>query len=210
MAKTVYFVRHGATLSNTANVYQERNTKLSEAGHADAEVVAERLAHVPVDMIVSSPLLRAQETAAHIAKRIGVPVQVCETAHERRVPTELIGKGKESPEGIAFREARRSLLQQTDNLPAGFENFAMVSARINETIQYLQNLSHENIVLVSHDSFMRLITAILLQGKEVDFDTSITVMDSLQSLANGGITKWQVKGDVWELQIYNDHAHFAE
>ncbi len=48
---------------------------LSAAGHAQAVALAEALAGEPVVAVVASPLERAQETAAPIAARHGLPVQ---------------------------------------------------------------------------------------------------------------------------------------
>lgn len=51
---------------------------LNDAGQAQAAALADRLAHVPISAIYSSPLERTQETAAPLAARKNLPVLVRE------------------------------------------------------------------------------------------------------------------------------------
>jgi phosphohistidine phosphatase len=49
---------------------------LSQRGHDEARALAERLTPVGPDAVVTSPLLRARETAAAIAKAAGIELRV--------------------------------------------------------------------------------------------------------------------------------------
>ena len=72
------FVRHGRT-PTTGKVLpgRARGLHLAEEGTAQAEEVAERLSVLKkVDAVYASPLERARETAAPIARRMGVRVEV--------------------------------------------------------------------------------------------------------------------------------------
>jgi phosphohistidine phosphatase SixA len=51
---------------------------LTQAGRATARAVAARLAANGVELVLSSPLLRARETAGEIARAAGVPLEVDE------------------------------------------------------------------------------------------------------------------------------------
>ena len=68
-------VRHGET-PTTGRVLPGRapGLHLSERGRSQAEIVAERLADLPVDAIYSSPLERTSETAEPTAARLGLSV----------------------------------------------------------------------------------------------------------------------------------------
>jgi ribonuclease H / adenosylcobalamin/alpha-ribazole phosphatase len=69
-------VRHGATEHSAKHVLSGRNElPLDEVGRAQAERLAER-EYGDVTAIVSSPLLRARQTAETIAARLGVQVEV--------------------------------------------------------------------------------------------------------------------------------------
>jgi probable phosphomutase (TIGR03848 family) len=74
----VLFVRHGAT-STTGKVLPGRapGLHLADSGRAQAMAVAERIATLKqVDAVYSSPLERARETAAPIAKARGLKVGI--------------------------------------------------------------------------------------------------------------------------------------
>src|SRR5262245_8447414 len=74
----VLLVRHGQT-PTTGKVLPGRapGLPLADAGHAQAEAVAERIGALGrVSAVYASPLERTRETAAPIAKRLGLRVAV--------------------------------------------------------------------------------------------------------------------------------------
>ncbi len=67
---TLYFVRHGESEANAAKRYAgQTDSPLTELGRRQAEAVAEALASVTFDRVVSSDLSRARDTAEAIARR---------------------------------------------------------------------------------------------------------------------------------------------
>src|SRR5512137_1402932 len=67
--KRILLVRHGITAYNEADRLQGRiDNPLSEKGRREAEQLAARLKDEPIDAFFSSPLRRAQETAAIIGR----------------------------------------------------------------------------------------------------------------------------------------------
>ena len=65
---TVLLVRHGLTaLTGPVLAGWTPGVDLDDNGRAQAEALAERLAPVPLDAIVTSPLDRCRQTAAAIA-----------------------------------------------------------------------------------------------------------------------------------------------
>jgi probable phosphomutase (TIGR03848 family) len=74
----VLLVRHGQTLTTGKELPgRAPGLHLSELGKAQVEATAEWLAASPrIDAVYSSPLERAQETAALIASRLGLDVRV--------------------------------------------------------------------------------------------------------------------------------------
>ena len=74
---TFYFVRHGQSEGNAARVFTgQTDSPLTERGRQQAAAVADELAKVRFDRIVSSDLSRTRDTAEVIAKRHGLPVEV--------------------------------------------------------------------------------------------------------------------------------------
>lgn len=74
---TFYLVRHGESEGNAARIFTgQRDSPLTARGRRQAEAVAEELAKVKFDRIVSSDLSRTRDTADAIAKHHGIPVEV--------------------------------------------------------------------------------------------------------------------------------------
>jgi probable phosphomutase (TIGR03848 family) len=67
---TVVLVRHGRSTANTAGVLAGRapGVSLDDTGRAQARNAGERLAEVPLSLVVSSPLERCRQTARAVVK----------------------------------------------------------------------------------------------------------------------------------------------
>ena len=68
-------IRHGESETNATNTFQAGNQydtdPLTPLGAQDADRLAQRLALLPVDLVISSSYLRARSTAAQIAEVTG-------------------------------------------------------------------------------------------------------------------------------------------
>ncbi|MGX7823638.1 histidine phosphatase family protein [Actinokineospora sp. 24-640] len=101
-------VRHGETPSNVGHVLDSAppGPSLTELGRHQAEVFAERTADEPVTAVYASVAIRAQETAAPLAKRRGLDVSVLNGVHEVQVG-DL--EGRADPDALAaFVEVYRA------------------------------------------------------------------------------------------------------
>ncbi|MFF2110901.1 bifunctional RNase H/acid phosphatase [Rhodococcus sp. ACS1] len=123
-------LRHGQTVLSVDRRYSGRgNPALTEIGLAQANGAASRFAgNDGIAAVVSSPLGRAQQTAAAAAKVLGLPV----TVHEGLTETDF-GEW----EGLTFREAadrdpelHRKWLSDTSVRPPAGESFDEVRERI--------------------------------------------------------------------------------
>lgn len=71
------FARHGQTAPNRDGLVLGRaDPELTEEGHRQAKLLAVALRREPAAAILTSPLLRARQTAAPIGEACGVPVEV--------------------------------------------------------------------------------------------------------------------------------------
>jgi probable phosphomutase (TIGR03848 family) len=71
---TLILLRHGRSSANVAGVLAGRTpgVELDDKGREQAEKVVERLAGVPIAEIISSPMLRCEQTVAPLAKDRGL------------------------------------------------------------------------------------------------------------------------------------------
>jgi broad specificity phosphatase PhoE len=80
---TFFLIRHGNNdFVGKTLVGRTSGVHLNEEGRRQAENLARRLAGEPIRRIYSSPLERATETAAPLAKQLGLKVQISEAITE--------------------------------------------------------------------------------------------------------------------------------
>src|SRR5882762_6928889 len=73
--KYLYFCRHGQSQLNLERIYAgQTDTPLTDLGREQAKLAGDRADGIQPDLIVSSPLVRALETAQIIAGEIGYPL----------------------------------------------------------------------------------------------------------------------------------------
>jgi len=88
----ICFVRHGSTDSLEKKISQSNDEPLNQRGLDQAKELGKRFANTKLDLIISSPHLRAVQTA----KAINNNVQISELFAEVRKPKEAIGQSKEN------------------------------------------------------------------------------------------------------------------
>ncbi len=76
-------IRHGENdLMHRRMAGRLPGVHLNESGRQQAERLAQALEHAPIQAIYSSPMERAQETAAPLARSHNLPVQICDGLNE--------------------------------------------------------------------------------------------------------------------------------
>ena len=143
-------LRHGQTPLSVDQRFAGRgDAELTDQGHQQASAAARRIAAWPVDAVVSSPLTRCRDTAAHAAEQLGLPVEV----DEGFVETDF-GEWEE----MTFAEARAADPAGVDRWisdpqagPPGGESFAQVAARVGAARDaLLRRHRGRTVLVVSH------------------------------------------------------------
>src|SRR5699024_9369732 len=80
----LYFVRHGESVGNVTPGEDMPDCLLTDRGMKQAELIAKRLQDIEWTHILSSPLIRALETAQPLARSINKPIHVMPHAYEIR------------------------------------------------------------------------------------------------------------------------------
>lgn len=147
-------VRHGETAANAAGELQgQRDLDLTDVGRAQVGLIAPALPS-PVDLVVSSPLRRARETAA----ALGRPVEVDDRWQEMNYG-EWEGRGVDTiREEIWSRRLRDAAWS-----PPGGESLLEVGARVRAACEDLAERARTaNVVVVSHVSPIKAAVAWVL------------------------------------------------
>lgn len=207
--KRVYLVRHGQTVGNLERFYQRPETPLSELGVQQAGILADRLSHLQIDAVITSNMLRAQQTAEVVSQKINLEVDVVDFFHERLQPYSIRGVLKDSEDGVAYADAYYSNYCKDEVYEEGFENYKLVTERAVKCKEFLEQYDAQNIVVVTHSAFLHSLAALLLLQGDVGKEMNLLVSDSLQKMTNAAITEFTFD-DKWQLAMWNDNAHFAE
>ncbi len=153
-------IRHGQTESNAAGRFAGwADTPLTAHGEAMAEALAQAYAGVAFDAVYSSPLQRARNTAAPLAKRLGLAITLHDGLREYNCGA---WQGKTGAE-VAAADPEHWRAWHADpaaTAPPGGENGAQVAARALAAIDEVRAAHPDGHVLVAaHKGTCRLLIA---------------------------------------------------
>jgi broad specificity phosphatase PhoE len=166
----VHVMRHGEVYNPEGILYGRRpDFHLSDRGRAQAEAVAGWLAERDVVYVVASPLERAQETAAPIAARHGLPV---DTDPELVESTNVFEGQRVSPGDGALRDPRNWWHLRDPKTPSWGEPYRQIAARMTAALDRarIKGAGHEA-VCVSHQLPVETLRRSMLDKKLHHFPT---------------------------------------
>ncbi len=211
--KTVYFVRHGESEVNAGDVWVGDNTRLTEKGTAQAEYVASRCKTLPIDVIISSTLKRAVDTAEIIKNKITKPLEYSDLFAERKWPSEQVGLPKNHPKADEIKRKVWDDLSNPEFRYSDEETFGDLKERIRKALILLEDRAEDNILVVTHGFIMRIIVAYVVMGEELTAVECDQFIDKFHT-KNTGLTVMhygkKVKRTQWYFSVWNDHAHLAD
>lgn len=173
--KRVYLVRHGESETNAGNIIFGKSAKLTARGHEQAQFVAQRCARLPIEVIISSGFLRADETARYIVDAVARPLEQSDLFAERRHPSFPLGRSKNEPDYVAFEEGFWNRFDDPSWRHEDAENFADLNVRAQTALQLLAGRPEKNILVVGHGLFTKVLAA------KVIFGDSLTGWSALKS-----------------------------
>ncbi len=150
MIDNVILVRHGESITNAMNIVSDLFDKypLTEKGILQAQKIANELKNLKIDAIVSSPILRARETATIIAEKLSLNFTIDERLREIRM-------GKFNEKNIS--EVPK-FTYETDALEPWIA--------IEDRMLGVMNSYSGNVILISHGFPIRVVVAHYLGLKE--------------------------------------------
>jgi uncharacterized phosphatase len=148
----LYFMRHGTTKANDDHIFSTTDEPLNVHGREQARIAAEaaKAAGITIDLIITSPLPRAQETAHIVAKILEVDEEHIELSNFVRERD--LGRLEGQPFNLFFDGKR--VYKDTDYVE-GVEPIAALQDRARDVLQAIQERFEANILVVSHAAFGR-------------------------------------------------------
>jgi probable phosphoglycerate mutase len=201
-ATDLLLVRHGESAPARLDAPAPRvdghsDPELAPDGQEQAEKLAERLTHEAIDAIYVTSLRRTHETAAPLAKRLGL--QPIVEADLREV---FLGEW----EGVAFRKyvaeghpiAVRMFLERRWDVIPGAESNDAFAARVGGALRRIIAAHRgERVVVVVHGGVI---------GQALALATGTSTF-SFIGADNASISQIVAMPEPWMLRRYNDTAH---
>ena len=206
--KTIYFVRHGESEGNAGPLLASPTSPLTEKGRQQVKYIANRAKKIPFEIIISSTMTRAKETAEEIRRETEKPIEYSDLFIERRRPAEIYGKPKDDSEILKICQSVIDNFHVSDYHFSNEENFIDLKERAEKALDYLLHRPEEKILVVTHGFFMRIILARVIFGKGL---TSYECEKCIEKfhMENTGLSAIFNNEKDWWLWIWNDHAHLG-
>jgi broad specificity phosphatase PhoE len=158
----VLLVRHGQSagqLDKQTNISDDQ-VPLTEMGQKQAQTLADSVTSSP-DLIISSPFVRTQETAAPLCAKFPLvpfeiwPVQefVCLN------PNKYVGTTLQ--QRISWRDEYLNLNDPTYNDGNGAESFSDIIRRATDFLIHIRNLDQKVVYVFTHVLFMKVVETII-------------------------------------------------
>ncbi|MCI8746999.1 MAG: histidine phosphatase family protein [Lachnospiraceae bacterium] len=149
----LYITRHGQTVWNVeGKVCGVTDIELTELGREQAAELGRELSmskDINIDMVIASPLKRANDTAKIISDAISVPLRT-----DKRIIEQNFGKyeggGRRSDE---FIEAKRHFVDSYE----GGESMLRVAQRVYNFLDEIKKDKDKTYLIVAHNGIARII-----------------------------------------------------
>lgn len=193
-ATHLVLVRHGQSLYNRDGASAPVDSGLTELGWKQSQLVADWLARAyKADVLISSPLLRAQQTADIISQRVGLAV--------------LTQSGLEEAEQSYWQElpsaAESAPFALWDSpwlpTPATAPNYSAFRDRVRQALaEILARHWGKRMIIVTHGGTIGTIVRSLFGGHAMPVVTE-----------NSGVTHLGWQEGRWELIVHNSQCHLG-
>lgn len=213
--KSVHFVRHGESLTNSTGFHHGPDVELTPRGVQQAELVAERLRLSPIERIIVSPYERTMKTAVPIANALKQEVEYSALFVERRGPSEMRNRHGRDPKVQQIWKTIREHAHIPGWHYSDEENFDELLVRARNALFFLESLPNSHVLVVSHGLFMKMIFAYVLLGDNLDGRVFWDRFIQAENVENTGIMRldytdnyWNT-AKFWKFISWNDHAHLS-
>ncbi|HVA69080.1 MAG TPA: histidine phosphatase family protein [Candidatus Binataceae bacterium] len=193
---TAMLMRHGETAWNRQGRVMGRSAiDLDDSGRAQVAATAEFIRTIAPDLIVTSPLVRARQSADIVAEALGGGIPVIE---EPKIAEVLYGRWEgmtyheliQDPEYVRYRD------EPVTSATPGGETIIQVQARgVEAVMRRLEENRGRRILFVSHGDIIRTVLCHFM-GLELHHFRRVRV-------DNAALSAVQVSGDFAELKFLN-------
>ncbi len=205
--RNIYFVRHGETDANVAGTAQTSDSRLTDKGKDQAKVVAERMKNFKLTTVLTSELIRAADTGTQIADHHNIPIIQLGILNERIKPSSVFGLSHSDPKYIEYFDRLINSAHDIDYRYEDGENIYDLVVRTKRILEFIEQETKGDVVVVSHGVLLRIIVAYILTKSE-DLSVYAEAFKNLH-IDNTGITHALIKDRHWMFGTINDSTHLS-
>jgi len=202
----VFLIRHGQTDLNNTRVHQSSLTPLSKQGLSESLALAKKLKEKEFEVILSSPYLRACQTAELISKHTSKKLVILDELKEIKSPSVIQGKSHFDPEVKKIEKNIKDRVMDREWHHSDEENYWDFRERVANFSKNLALRNEENILIVTHGYFLSMFVSICLLGGNLDPDAFSTIKEKFV-FDNTGITHTQLSAGKWQILKLNETSH---
>ena len=201
MATTLYFIRHGESVTNADKIYTgQLDYPLSELGFKQAELLANYFKDKKIDKIYSSDLTRTHQTIAPTAKLLNLEIN-----DDSRLREVYGGEWQYKTFSEIREKYNADFVQwQKDIVNArctGGESFKEVSERVYKAVLDIVNENEDkSVIIVAHSNPIKTIT---LRSEH----STMTDKEKVIAPPNASVTKIVYEDGKFKLIIKGDVSH---
>lgn len=164
----IYLIRHGQTTGDIENRYGgSYDDHLTDEGEVQAHKLAEKLANSGIQIILCSPLIRAQETAKIINTELNCEIRTIENLRERNQNGILSGMTRD--EAKAKYPELVEQVKDYKNQIQGAESYEDFVERIKKAFtEIINSAGYSTIGIVTHGGPIRVIFREILKEGGID------------------------------------------
>lgn len=164
----IYLIRHGQTTGDIENRYGgSYDDHLSGEGETQAQNLAEKLASSGIQIILCSPLIRAQETAKIINTKLNCEIKTIDDLRERNQNGVLSGMTRDEAKS-KYPELTEQVKDYKNQIE-GAESYSDFVERIKKAFTEAGDTAgYSTIGIVTHGGPIRVIFREILKDREID------------------------------------------
>lgn len=208
--KTIYLIRHGESAGNAGNFRQDKLSPLTEKGVRQSARLAQHMKAFPIEVIVSSSMVRAEQTALILSQNIGKNVVSSDLFIERRRPSIIEGRSKTDLDVNIIEKTIRTNFTTPNWRHSDEENFEDLKQRAQLGLSYLSDRSESHLAVISHKYFSRVMLGVVLFGDTFNAHECVA-LSNVFTMANTGISILKLHPHKrWKIDVWNAHGRLEE
>lgn len=211
--KHVFLVRHGESEENADRIGRGMHATLTDIGKVQVGLVADRIACLEIDHLISSTYVRARETAEAVGTYVGKGPELSELFIEWRAPSHHVNLHEKDPlvtESLyAIHHNHDPHYRHSDE-----ENFVEIIARARRALEFLVIHKGNRLCVVTHMGFMLAMVSVMLFGDHQDKRVYVDMLHHMRHKNTGITHAMYVTGNPrfrpgWHLITWNDQSHLG-